>query len=242
MLLRIVRGLGELMLTAGVLVLLFLGWVLGFQARADQAEQASAVQSIERRFATGPNGGGPLPVVAAPSGRDASKPASSPADPPPSPGEAFAVLRIPRLAPGWAKPVGEGIGNDVLAKGMGHYPKTALPGKVGNVAIAGHRSGHGNPLLDIDRMKSGDVLVLETASSYAVYRTVRSIIVAPNRTDVVAPVPERPGVQPTEAWLTLTTCNPRWGNSERYIVFSKLERTIPRSQGLPAAYLAAPQG
>ena len=93
----------------------------------------------------------------------------------------FAILRIPRLGAGWAKPVYEGISLDVLAKGLGHYPNTQLPGQVGNIAIAGHRAGHGNPLINIDAIQTGDVLVIETRDAYLVYRAVRHTIVPPTR-------------------------------------------------------------
>ncbi|WP_374971169.1 class E sortase [Terrabacter sp. BE26] len=224
----LVRTVGELLFTAGVLVGLFVVWLLGWQAHVQSAEQAEAVSGLERTFDP------PTRAAARASQAD-------PVLPEPKPGEAFAVLRIPRLGADWAKPVREGVGADVLAEGMGRYPGTAMPGAIGNVGIAGHRSGHGNPLLDIDLIRPGDVLVIETKSAYNVYRAVRYEIVAPDRSDVVAPVPQRPGVKPTERWFTLTTCSPRWGNAARYIVFSRLETSIPRAQGLPASYLAAPK-
>lgn len=224
----LVRTVGELLFTAGALVGLFVVWLLGWQAHVQDGEQADAVSGLERSFD--------------PPARSASPArASAPAASEPKDGEAFAVLRIPRLGGDWAKPVRQGVGADVLAQGMGRYPGTALPGAVGNVGIAGHRSGHGNPLLDIDLIRPGDVLVLETKNAYNVYRAVRHEIVAPDRSDVVAPVPERPGAKPTERWFTLTTCSPRWGNTSRYIVFSRLEVAIPRAQGLPAAYLETPK-
>lgn len=224
----LVRTVGELLFTAGVLVGLFVVWLLGWQAHVQDGEQADAVSGLERSFDP--------PARSASPARSSAPAASEPKD-----GEAFAVLRIPRLGADWAKPVRQGVGADVLAQGMGRYPGTALPGAVGNVGIAGHRSGHGNPLLDIDLIRPGDVLVIETKSAYNVYRAVRHEIVAPDRSDVVAAVPERPGAKPTERWFTLTTCSPRWGNTSRYIVFSRLEIAIPRAQGLPAAYLETPK-
>ena len=226
----LVRTVGELLFTAGVLVGLFVVWLLGWQAHVQSGEQADAVSGLERSFDPPARSQAAAPVAPA-----------APAQTEPKPGEAFAVLRIPRLGADWAKPVLQGVDADVLAQGMGRYPGTALPGAVGNVGIAGHRSGHGNPLLDVDLIRPGDVLVIETKSAYNVYRAVRHEIVAPDDTEVIAPVPERPGFKPTERWFTLTTCSPRWGNTSRYIVFSRLEVSIPRAQGLPAAYLATPK-
>jgi sortase A len=58
--------------------------------------------------------------------------------------------------------------------------------------------------------------------------------VLPTAVEVVAPVPGQPGVTPTEAFLTITTCNPKWDNYERLIVHAKLERTQDRAAGRPA--------
>jgi sortase A len=51
---------------------------------------------------------------------------------------------------------------------------------------------------------------------------------------VVAPVPDQPGVTPTEAMLTITTCDPKWDNYHRLIVHAELVRSQPRADGRPA--------
>ena len=67
-------------------------------------------------------------------------------------------------------------------------------------------------------------------------------IVAPTDVDVVAPVPDQPGVAPTEAMLTLTTCHPKYSARQRYVVHAKLVKTYTRAEGLPASVLAVPGG
>jgi sortase A len=229
---RVVRTtigvVGELAITAGVVLLLFVVWQLGYVAVTTNRAQAATVESLERQF------GGQTPTPIGPTAAPTSAPAPS--------GNAYAILRIPRLGAGWAKPVYQGVGADVLAEGIGHYPETQSPGAVGNAGFAGHRAGHGNPLIDIDTLRPGDAIVVETADAYVVYRTVRSEIVPPTDVRVLAPVPEQPGATPTEAWLTLTSCEPKYGSSNRYIVFARLERSVPRDQGPPADALAAPGG
>ena len=59
-------------------------------------------------------------------------------------------------------PVVEGVSLDDLAKGVGHYPKTVLPGEVGNFAVAGHRATHGEPFAYLDEVRKGDAVVVET--------------------------------------------------------------------------------
>jgi sortase A len=52
---------------------------------------------------------------------------------------------------------------------------------------------------------------------------------------VVAPVPDRPGRKPTQALLTLTTCNPKFNNYQRLIVHARLAETVKRDPALSDA-------
>jgi sortase A len=131
----------------------------------------------------------------------------------------------------------QGTDHDTLTAGVGHYPGTAMPGGVGNFAVAGHRTTYGRPFHDIDRLAQGDTIVVETRTSYVVYAVDRHVIVTPDHVEVTAPVPQHPGVRPTQRWMTLTACHPKYSASQRYIVFARLVRTIPRAEGLPASYL-----
>ena len=243
---RVVRAVvgtvGELAITAGVLLLLFVVWELGVVGFTTNRAQAATVDTLERQFAQPTPTTPSAPSASSPTDTPTASPTTSAAVPVPPPGDAFAILRIPRLGAAWAKPVYQGVGLDVLAKGIGHYPDTQLPGQVGNAAFAGHRAGHGNPLIDIDTIRPGDAIVVETADTYVIYRADRSEIVPPTDVNVLAPVPDQPGVVPTEAWLTLTSCEPKYGSTNRFIVFAKLDRSVPRAEGLPADVLAAPGG
>src|SRR4029453_2354830 len=126
----------------------------------------------------------------------------------------------------------EGVAPQNIRYAPGHYPNTALPGEVGNFSVAGHRS----PAIfwDLDQMRSGDAVVVETRTMFYVYRVSNTEIVAPTAIEVVAPVPDHPGMTPTEAMLTLTTCNPKWDNYQRLIVHAKLQRSQARAEGRPA--------
>ena len=55
------------------------------------------------------------------------------------------------------------------------------PGAVGNFAVAGHRTTYGRPFHDIDKLRTGDVVVVETKTAYSVYAVKRHEIVAPSR-------------------------------------------------------------
>src|SRR5665647_762408 len=95
-------------------------------------------------------------------------------------GEAFAIVRIPRLGADYARPVLEGSDRDTLIKGVGHYVGTAMPGQIGNFAVSGHRTTYGRPLHNIDLLRKGDRIVVETKASYIVYAVDRHVIVTPD--------------------------------------------------------------
>jgi sortase A len=122
--------------------------------------------------------------------------------------------------------------------GLGHYSSTAMPGAVGNFAVAGHRQTHGAVLDNIHTLVPGDRIYVQTKDGYYVYVFRNNQIVLPSRTDVLEPVPTRPGVAPTESFLTMTSCNPRFGSQERIIAFALLESWRPASAGPPAEIAA----
>jgi sortase A len=226
---RLVGAFGEVLITLGVLLLLFVSWQLWWTDVTANRDQAGTIQTLERGFGDGRHGGvadeGPLATLK-----------NVPF------GQAFAILRIPRFGADFARPVLEGTDHDTLIKGLGHYQGTAMPGLVGNFAVAGHRTTYGRPLHNIDALRSGDVIVVETKASYVVYSVVRHVIVTPEHVEVIAPVPQRPGVPPTAAWMTMTACHPKYSASQRYVVFARLVRVIPRADGLPASVMAVPAG
>jgi sortase A len=241
---RVLRGavglLGELLITAGLFILAFVVWQLWWTDVEANRAQAATISSLERGFGAPPG--------AASNGSPGSTPTAQPAKPAraanqPShwaPGAAFAILRIPRLGADYARPILEGTDHDTLTEGLGHYPGTAGPGEIGNFALAGHRTTYGRPLHEIDRLQAGDKIVVETKDSYAVYAVASHEIVLPSQVSVVAPVPDQPGVSPTEAWMTLTACHPAYSAAQRYVVHARLVGNYPRADGLPAGDLAGP--
>ena len=128
---------------------------------------------------------------------------------------AFAVIRVPKieaLQDGWA--VVEGVGVRDLKNGAGHMPDTPLPGAPGNAVISGHRTTYGAPFHDVDVLVWGDIIEVETALGTHTYEVRELKIVKP--TDVWVTEP-RDG-----AWLTLTTCHPKFSSRQRLIVFAEL--------------------
>ena len=116
------------------------------------------------------------------------------------------------------------------------YPATAAPGAVGNFAVAGHRATNGEPLRDVDQLRAGDEVILETQEEFLVYTLDHDQIVAPDDVWVIEPVPGEPGATPDDELITITTCNPRWASTQRWIWWGTLSDRIDKSTGeVPAA-------
>jgi sortase A len=211
---------GELMITAGLILLFFVGWQLWWTDVAANKEQEGIASELEEKWKIVP------PVKPSKATPKPQKLAQIPL------GDAFALIRIPRLGRDYVRPVLEGVTVDILKQGVGHYPDTVGPGEVGNFGIAGHRITYGSPFAQLPDLRDGDAVVVETATQWYVYRMERSQIVSPNDVSVVAPVPDRPGVKPTEKLLTLTTCHPHYSSKQRYIVHTKLDEVIPKVPGV----------
>jgi sortase A len=148
--------------------------------------------------------------------------------PPPLPGEATALLRIPSFGPDFEVPVLEGTDLDVLERGVGHYPGTARPGEVGNFALAGHRITHGQPFARLLELGKGDQVVVETRTAvytYVLDEPPRSLTVRDTDGWVLDPVPGRPGTEPSRALITLTTCQDLVRSADRSVGFGHLEST-----------------
>jgi sortase A len=241
---------GELLITAGVLLGLFVVWQLWWtDVIAGQAQQ---------RIVADLGWPSALPIVpdptstatADPTGDPTADPTSDPTStPPPAPVQnrtpapvikeprhatTFAVLFVPRWG-GKAMPISEGTTkHDVLdALGIGHYEHTAMPGAIGNFAVAGHRTTYAKPFNRVAELKVGDPIVVRTPDTWYVYRVVSTEIVKPTDLAVIAPVADHPGRVPTEATMTMTTCHPMFSGRERFIVHSVLDYWVGVSQGTP---------
>jgi sortase A len=160
---------------------------------------------------------------------------AAPVPPQPEFGDAFAFLHIPAFGPDWKpRAVIEGTDPQTLADGPGHFVNSAMPGQLGNFAVAGHRVGEGSPFLELDELDPGDAVV-ETVDHWYVYRVNRTVIVDPGRTNVVAPTPGGPlDGAATAAWLTMTTCHPEFSDRERLVVHALLDIAVSKRD--------APQG
>lgn len=203
-----VQGFGELLITCGLVVLLLAAYQVWGRTMEINAAQHQLDQTLDEDW------------------NDSKGSADTTA---PLPGSAIARLHIPKLRKHWV--VVHGVTQKAIRNAPGHYPKTAQPGQVGNFSVAGHRTKA--IFWDLDKMGNGDVVVVESRTHWYIYRVERVRIVSPSASEVVAPVPGQRGKKPVNAWLTLTTCNPKFDNYQRLIVHAKLNRTQVKSAGKP---------
>ncbi|GHD38985.1 class E sortase [Streptomyces galbus] len=212
------RAVGELFITTGVLMLLFVTYQLWWTNVRAHAQADREASSLQDDWANGRRNPGAF-----------------------SPGQGFAILHIPKLDV--VVPIAEGVSNKkVLDKGMvGHYGegslRTAMPdAKTGNFGLAGHRNTHGEPFRYINRLQPGDAVVVETQDEYFVYKVASMLpVTSPGNVSVLDPVPKGSGFTGPGRYITLTTCTPEFTSKYRLIVWGKMVEERPRSKGKPDA-------
>ena len=149
------------------------------------------------------------------------------------PGGVLGRVRIPAI--GVARYFVEGVGEDQLQEGPGRYPGSGLPGQVGNLAIAGHRTTYGAPFFELDHVRVGDKVIVDVPQGRAVYTVSQPpFAVSPYDTTVLADY--------GDARLTLTTCNPPFFATTRLIVVAKLTEWLPTGARIPITRPVAEAG
>lgn len=227
---KLARRLGWGLIGAAAFVFAFLGYQLFvtdlWNGRAQATARAELPAELEQRRAELPE-----PIVV----EVAAEP--TPAEPSPVvtltpefPGEEGSVLgRLTIPSIGVDEVVFTGVGREVLKMGPGYMLGTAMPGQPGNAVISGHRTTYGRPFYDLDLVSEGDRIEVETAIGTHVYVVRRIMVVLPTDGWVAGPM--------EGAWLTLTTCHPRFSAAERLVVQAELV------EGPNAAYVRMlPQG
>ncbi|MEV6314140.1 class E sortase [Streptomyces sp. NPDC051776] len=210
------RLVGELFISIGVLMLLFVAYQLWYTNVLAHAQAGGAADNLQRGWDNGAGGAQSAGAF--------------------EPGQGFAILYIPKLDV--KVPIAEGIDkHKVLDRGMaGHYAKTSLPWeKKGNFAVAGHRNTHGEPFRYINKLEPGDEIIVEVKNAFYTYE-MASILpqTPPSNVSVLDAVPQGSGFTKPGRYLTLTTCTPEFTSTYRMIVWAKMVDQRPRSEGKPA--------
>lgn len=245
-----VRTFGEVLITLGLVVLLFVVYEVYWTDLVSAGKQREITAQLDDRWKQG--GDDPQRVEHFDGLRE---------------GDGFAKMYIPAFGADFGFTIVEGSSDASLAIGPGHYTDTAYPGEFGNFAVAGHRTGKGSPFNDINLINSCDAIIVETEANWYVYRmmpkadekanwantkgkdpkcegiaiggqyadVVGQEIVSPTQGEVIAPVPNKPDATLTAgdqaALMTLTTCHPRFSDKQRLIVHAVLTNQYPKADG-----------
>lgn len=132
----------------------------------------------------------------------------------PAPGPAHArSIFIPRL---WndAAPVVQGTGWEQLKKGVGQFVGSANPGEEGNLVLSAHNDIFGELFRDLDQLKPGDEILIQTSTQDYTYFVTGTRIVEPTEVSVLEPT-----AKPT---ITLISCYPYLIDNQRIVVFGEL--------------------
>jgi sortase A len=207
-------AVGRVVLVAGILILLFIPYLLwgtGLQTARSQDQLRKEFAAVQRQAGVTKD---PRPV--APAHHAPVAPAVAPDIPAPAIGAPVGTIDIPKISLDMV--VVSGTGTAQLEQGPGHYPGTPLPGEAGNVAIAGHRTTYLHPFYNLNELVPGDGILLTTVQGVFLYQMTSSQVVLPTDVAVV-------GATLTPQ-LTLTTCNPRYSASTRLVVHAALVASV----------------
>jgi sortase A len=247
---RLLRGAGEVLVTAGLVLLLFVVYEVWVSNLFADRRQHQVHQQLATEWKKGQDPLKGEDRLDLPIGKQVVLPL----------GQGFANLYIPAFGKDYAKTVIQGTSDGDLDQGPGHYVNTQVPGQIGNFAVAGHRVGKGEPFLNLDQLVPGDKIVVQTATNWYVYTVLGSQsdyqaalklqgsarsaaitaalaatdsqgvpgreIVSPGAVGVILPVPDHADETPTRALLTLTTCHPKYTANQRMIIHAALTRAV----------------
>ncbi|MER5781022.1 class E sortase [Streptomyces mobaraensis] len=197
--------IGELLITAGVLLALFVVYSLWWtNVIADREAKRQGAQVRENWARKEP---GALDTK-----------------------DGVGFLHVPAMGKGEVL-VKPGTGSSVLNEGVAGYyrkpVKATLPWEgQGNLTLAAHRDGHGAKFHNIHKIKDGDPVVFETRDTWYVYTVYKELKQTSRfNVKVLDPVPRESGKTVPGRYLTLTTCTPIYTSDYRYVVWAELTRT-----------------
>ncbi len=158
-------------------------------------------------------------------------PLPSPEDAPdnpraPTPELKHGLLEIPSI--GLSQPFFEGVTLTAIDRGPSHWPGTAMPGQLGNVVIAGHRTTHSRPMWDLDLVKPGEELIFTMVNGDRfVYELDRLEVVDADQIEIID--------QGYGYTATLFGCHPKGSARQRMVGHFSLARVTLATPVAPPA-------
>ncbi|UUU32592.1 class E sortase [Streptomyces sp. CA-210063] len=198
---------GELLITAGLVLGLFVVYSLWWTNVLADREADEEANQVRDNWASVDNGPGALDTK-----------------------DGVGFLHVPAMRNGEVL-VKKGTSTKILNGGVaGYYTdpvKATLPSsdKDGNFTLAAHRDGHGAKFHNIDKLKKGDSIVFETRDNWYVYKVYDTLTeTSKYNVKVLSDIPKESGKKKAGKYITLTTCTPVYTSRYRYIVWGELER------------------
>jgi sortase A len=214
--------IGELLVTFAVLLALFAVYSVWWtNVAADRAADRAGNHLRGGWSATAPSP--PSPAA----------PPSPVAHPSYQVGDDIGFLHVPAMGEGYQVLIRMGADEETLADGVaGVYTepyRSAMPWDVqGDFAMAAHRDGHGAKFHNLDAVKPGDAVIVETQDRWYVYRVDGTLPeTSKYNTGVIAPVPTESPYHSPGRYITLTTCTPVYTSRYRMVVWGSLVREEP---------------
>ena len=113
-------------------------------------------------------------------------------------------------------PVVQGDGWDQLRKGVGQNIGSANPGKNGNVVLSAHNDVFGEIFRDLDKLQTGDQVILFTTTRQYTYTVQKSLVVEPTFVEVMK--------ETADPVVTLISCYPYMVNNQRIVIQATLQK------------------
>jgi sortase A len=232
---RITGVTGELLITAGALLGLFLAWHLVWNDTIQGERQSQSAMDLAQQWKA--------PTPTSPDDTAASAANKPSEDEPPvtvanAEGQAFALLYVPRFGKDYVRSIAEGVDLETVLNsrtlGVGRYLESNRLGEVGNFALAGHRTTWGATFGEIGELRIGDRIYVEVPEGWHSYQFRNLEYVWATEVDVLNSFPKMNVQDPNTRVITLTSCHPRFSEAERVIAYGVYEGWFPRDGGPPS--------
>jgi sortase A len=225
---------GELLVTAGALMGLFLTWHLVLNDSIQGHRQNQSAMSLAQEWeAPKPTSEDAEPAEAfvKPSNEEPHVTVS------PEEGRAFALLYVPRFGADFVRTIAEGVDVETVLNsrvlGVGRYLESDQLGNYGNFALAAHRTTFGAPFGNIGELRMGDQIYVEVPEGWHAYEFRNLEYVWETDVKVLNSFPKLQQEVPGSRVITLTSCHPKFTVSERVIAYGLYSGWYPREGGAP---------
>jgi sortase A len=225
---------GEVLLTSGAVMGLFMAWHLVWNDSIQGERQKQSATSFAEEWRQDSTGETKQPTGAASKPSNLEPPVTSDL----AEGKPFALLYVPRFGTDYVRSIAEGVDSETVLNshslGVGRYTQSNLLGEVGNFALAAHRNAWGGSFSNINELRIGDRIYVEVPEGWHSYNFRNFEYVWETDLKVLNSFPKMSTDLQGSRVITLTSCHPKFSVAERIIAYGVYEGWYPRAGGPPA--------